>query len=443
MTIKPGEWATAQDILDDLGTRLSRAANLKDLVNPTEAQVNLGLRGMARQSPESVEITGGAIAGVNLGTEVLPIGYAAIANLNVTAEMTSPPTGFFWQNQGATVVRLNDRLLVGGAAANDASKPNETKDWLSEIIGWPVYNGTAAITSAFGTIGLTVGSQTADLDPIAASSTETSIGIAAFGIANNLGTFPSGYFAAYAIYGEARVYPGTVSNAFGAEINAVNMSGSANVTPTPYRELATGSVQALRLASGGGQGLFPDPAISALSIVPNESTFNVGIVFDKEALTGADGTDGFATAIAMAKGHLLTWFTEGDGDGAATMTITSAVTNPAKYVSMQAHDGGWLFIQPSGHVGFTVSTVEGAETGIGVKPAAAGGDAEIDVYGPGDNLNLRLAPKGTGTVLLAVPSISGAAAGDGSALPATPAAYLVVGDAAGTRLAVPAFNLPT
>lgn len=393
MTIAPNQWATAQDVLAAVGQRLARASNLADVPNKAAARANLQLRSMAQQDAAAVAITGGALNNVAIGGT--SPAYGQFAQLDMVGDFTVPPTGDFWADDGARVMRINDRLLVGAAAANDAAKPNVEKDWLSDLINWPVFNATAAITSAVGTIALTVGSQTADLDPVAAGTTQTTIGVAAFAIANNPGTYPTGYYAAYGFYSEGRVYPGTVSDAFAAEFEAINMSGTPNGTPTPYRELLVGSAHALRLGSGGGQGLDVDPAISALAIVPNGTTFNAGIVFEKGALTGANGTTGFGEAIALAKGHLVSWYAPGDDDnGARAFFVTSTISDPDYRSSIQAQDGGLLFMQPNDTIGFSVRTVQNAGAGLTMIPAVAGDRVSLEAFGSSDQVPVRIAVKG-------------------------------------------------
>ena len=44
-----------------------------------------------------------------------------------------------------------------------------------------------------------------------------------------------------------------------------------------------------------------------------------------------------------------------DGNGARTMFITSTVSSPDFGVSIQAQDGGLLFLQPNNQVGFSVA----------------------------------------------------------------------------------------
>lgn len=424
MTIAPGQEADAGPVNEAIAARLLAAANLADLPSKSMARNSLGILGMGLQNPASVAITGGSLDAVNIGATTP--GFGAFGTLNMLGNFTAPATGFFWSDDGARVQRINDRLLVGAAVVNDAAKPAISIDWLTTLINWPVFNATAAITSAFGTIALTVGSQTVDLDPVVAGTTETTIGVAAFAIANNPGTFPDDYFAAYGYYAEARVYPGTVSNAFGAELEAINLSGTANGSPTPYRELFTGSAQALRLGSGGGQGLSPDPAISALAIIDNGSTFNAGIVFAKGSLTGADGTTGFGTAVAMATGHMLSWYCDDGVDGARTMFVTSLITDEDYKVSIQAQDGGLLFLQPNDEVGFSVSTQPDVANSITVIPGASATAASVEAAGAGSNPNLALRARAGGRFEWGCTTQASAAAGSGGALPANADLFMQV-----------------
>jgi hypothetical protein len=209
-----------------------------------------------------------------------------------------------------------------------------------------------------------------------------------------------------------------VSNAFAAELNAINMSGTPNGTPTPYRELLTGSAQALRLASGGGQGLDPDPALSAIAIVPNQSTFNAGIVFEKGALTGADGTTGFGTAIAMASGHLVSWYAAGTGNGERTFFVTSTVTDDLYKTSVQAQDGGLVFLQPTDKIGVSFATVANAVNGLRLSPSASGSSVGVQAIGDDASVSIGVHAKGPAGVLEFTSATQASAlAGGGGALP--------------------------
>lgn len=308
-------------------------------------------------------------------------------------------SGVFWENQGAQVWRVDDRLLVGGATDNDADKPNAVKDWLSDLVNWPVYNATTAITSRFGTIALTTGSQTLDLDPDAAGTVQTTIGVTAFAMANNPGTYPDYFFSAYGFYGEGRVYPGVVSNAFAAELEAINMHSAGVGAPTPYRELLLSAVQALRLGSGGGQDLVVYDALSAIGIVPNGAKFHAGIVFEKGAITGTDGVSGFGEAIMFARGHMLAWYAAGGGTGVRTAFITSIVDDEDYATSLQAHNTGWLFLGPSGRISFAVANAPSTVNGLRVVPVITGETPYLSPLGDDTDVSLGLRVQGAGYVV--------------------------------------------
>ena len=312
--------------------------------------------------------------------------------------MAAAPTGAFRANSGARIVRLNDRLFLGSATANDGAKPNVAKDWLTQLINWPVYNATGASLSPNGRIAWTVGSQTLGFDPVEAGTTQTTIGLAAFALANNPGTYPADYFAAYALYGEGRTYPGTVSNAFAAELEAINLRGAHDGLPTPYQELTLSATHALRLGSGGGQGLSPYDAQAAISIVPNGAKFRVGIVFDKAALTGANGVTGFGDAMQLGRGHRIVWFHAGGGTGTEVAAITSTATQPVH--SIQFQNGSTLHLSPGGNIDFTVANVAASANGIGVRPSIAGAPVELESFGADAGVDIALRPKGTGNVRL-------------------------------------------
>lgn len=308
------------------------------------------------------------------------------------------PTGTFRANDGAHIVRLNDRLFVGSATENDGRKPNITKDWLTNEINWPVYNATSAFLSPNGRIAITAGSQTLDLDSIEAGTTQTTIGVAAFALANNPGTYPVDFFSAYAFYGEGRVDPGTVSNAFAAELEAINLTGAAIGPSTPYRNLSLAATHALRLGSGGGQGLSPFDAQAAISIVNNQAKFETGIVFAKDALTGATGTSGFGTAMALGLGHMLTWWRDNGGIGEQTTFITSTATAPV--ASLQFQNGGTVLVTPGGKLALNVGNVANAVNGISILPAAVGTAPSITTIGDDANPDLIIKPKGAGNLQL-------------------------------------------
>lgn len=315
---------------------------------------------------------------------------------NLLTASAASSTGHFRSNDGARIVKLNDRLFVGAATDNDGAKPNIATDWLTDLVNWPVYNGTSAFVSPNGGVAVTAGSQTLGFDPVEFGTTQTTIGFAAFAMANNPGTYPDDFFSAYAFYGEGRTYPGTVSNAFAAELEAINMRGEHDSDPTPYRELTLSATHALRLGSGGGQDLDPYDAQAAISIVPNGAKFRAGIVFEKGALAGADGTTGFGTAMSLGLGHMLSWYYDDSSTGERATFITSTATQPVD--SLQFQNGALLLVSPAGKITASWAVVEDAVNGLGFLPAVAGQAPTLETFGDDTNVDLKIKPKGAGNI---------------------------------------------
>lgn len=351
----------------------------------------------------------------------------------------STTTGNFRENLGADIIRFNDRLFLGSSTVNDGNSPNVVKDWMTALVNWPVYNATLAVVSPVGQIAGTFGSQTLNLNTTAANSNQTTIGISGFAFANNTGAvFPTDFWSAYASYFEARVYPGTLSEAYGSEINAINLRSSAVGTSTPYKYDLLSAVHGLRIASGGGQSLVVQPALVALDIVNNGAAFTSGIVFGKNSLVGADGTTGFGTALSLGKGHRIIWYYDNGVDGAEAAYITSTAT---KFVgSIQFQNTSALFLSETNAASFVVN-LDGTPTRYLGVTAKSGTEAPIlQTFGSDANINLAIKPKGAGQIELTSPVQTAAVFGSATALPATPLTYLKL-TLNGVQVCVPCYNI--
>jgi hypothetical protein len=128
----------------------------------------------------------------------------------------------------------------------------------------------------------------------------------------------------------------------------------------------------------------------------------------------------------MAKGHMVSWYAVGGGDGERTMFIASTIASAANAVSIQAQDGGILFIQPNGNIGMAVSTVADAVNGIALTAAVTGGAPSVVAIGEGTNPNLGLRARSGGRFEMTCTTQSAAVAGAGGATPANAAAFLQV-----------------
>lgn len=318
-------------------------------------------------------------------------------------------TGFFFEDDGARVHRLNDRMFIGAVTANDGSSlgGGSSPDWFSAGTGisaglsWVPYLSTVALVSANGTVGFSAASRASDV-PSGLGTSQISIPFVGIAIMDRAGGGPP-YWTAYGAYFEARMEPvaATTGTVIGIEIDAINF-GSAAGAPTPSRMQTLGGTTALWLASGGdpsNHGRSIAPAQLAIGIVPNDETFEVGIAFHAEAIEGTDGTSGFGPAIRMATRHLIDWWKPGGSPsyGERVSFITSTNTVPGH--SLQFQDNATLFVSAGGVIDFALANVASSVNGIGIVPAATGGTPYIESIGE-TNLDLKLWPKGTGNLAL-------------------------------------------
>ena len=113
----------------------------------------------------------------------------------------------------------------------------------------------------------------------------------------------------------------------------------ANKNSTPY--FKAGGVIGVWLAGGGDPvygGSPANPSNTGLAFEKNGSTWNKGIIFNKDSLTGCDGVNGVATAIAMAKGHQIEWWANGTTN--KVCYIRSDIDSEAAFQRIAFANGG-------------------------------------------------------------------------------------------------------
>ena len=306
------------------------------------------------------------------------------------------PTGAFFSSSGALVAKIPDRLFVGAAAANDGASPNVLQDWLSGgaayQLSWPVYGATAAILSPVGQIALVSASRASDLSS-SYGSLQTTIGAASIAINDDVFATSGRHCTVYGHYFEAQTQPGSSGISFIWEGDAVNF-GAVTAQPQPYHILNYGCQGGAWIASGGEHTGVNDAAFG-LGFKDNGAKFQAGIVFGNNALTGCDGTTGFGYAISLAKGHMLQWY---DPTGAASAAITSTIATAANAISLQFQDGGVSFLNASGTIAASIQHVASAVNGLAITPSAATQAVALTAFGSDANVQINLAPKGTGIV---------------------------------------------
>lgn len=301
-------------------------------------------------------------------------------------KMPDKSTGFWPDAVPAGVIqRQYDRVFIGGATLADGTLANVVKDWLETERNFTTRNSQFATTSTIGQSAVLGGSRTSDSLGVGSMGC---IGVSGYAINNNATQVQF----AYAGYFEARKKTGA-GTTHGIEIDIVNQGAGGTVTP--FAPAPVGMTNALWLASGGGVAGAVAASIG-MGIINNGTTFDRGILFQANAITGTDGVTGVGTAIAMAKGHVLTWF---NSSGSPTTNLYSAAASSTIGSGMVFDDGSAKIINSSpGTTQFDVVYTATNVNYISPINADAGSGPSIRALGTDANIDIRLSPKGTGVL---------------------------------------------
>jgi hypothetical protein len=309
---------------------------------------------------------------------------------DVTYEFNQAATGGFFVQNGARVNRMNDRIFLGGATANDGRFPNVAQDWFTQYQvskGLPtgavpstimavLNDGTTAET---GAVAQLLGIQSRYFN----SAGTSAIASSAYVLNNN----PSLLTNAWAFYGEAHKVTAGGGSVYGMELDTLTMVET--IAPTPYQQ---GDVIGIQIASGAeldATGQFD--ASAAIQIAPNPKKWKAGINFLNNALSTP-----YAIQLAGgAVGHAMTWF---NSSGGIVGQITSTNTTSATQTNINFNTLG---LQITGNAAQTLGYflhVTSAANYFQFSAATATNPPTLDVGGSDTNIDLRLAGKGTGAV---------------------------------------------
>lgn len=307
-------------------------------------------------------------------------------------------TGGFWMDElpQPRFWRFADRVFIDAAASEATGTkfpiPGEGT-FLTTQMGadWMERGASTLCVSSYGEFGGVFAARSSDKVNSAFYGNST---IGVLGIATNDDVGPSlqlvwgGYFEANRDAG--------ADTSYGIEI-AVKNKGN-NVENFPNLKFPGGSTIGLWLAGGGDPsyyGASANPCTNAILIGKNGSAWNKGIVFTSDGITGTDGATGNGVAIAMAKGHVIQWFTN---DNTESASITSNVDDPAEsmriaFENKQVH----VLSQAAGFAAiFGVNT--GVDNQIRLFSEAAGTSPVVAADGADTDVDLVLQPKGAGNV---------------------------------------------
>lgn len=274
------------------------------------------------------------------------------------------------------------------------------------VTAWDYFEDLArvAVVSSFG-IALTAAVRT--------SGSTTLDGIAFAQVVLNDSPLGRKAWGGYADAVKAHAAAGTT---VGVEINATNLPGPSPLGGlTPYKAL-DGMVGGATIAAGSDALAMLGRSYAAdfgLRFIQNGAAMRTGIVFAFDSVLRegmADDTSavtnvaGYARDIAMQYHGGISWYSRdsaglaGDGNQAEVVRLYSTVTDPAVRIYQVFGDQGitWQEGVPAAANLFKVGYRPDAGANIVVTPAAVGGSPSIGAEGTNANINLTLAPKGTG-----------------------------------------------
>ena len=299
--------------------------------------------------------------------------------------------GFYLDTEDANIVRLADRVFVGEAVDASGNR-NGSQDSIlptsTEGANWALRGSQLLSIASQGGLAVTGISRSND------SAVESTIGVSGFVVNDKA----SG--SAWGLYSDIQHESGA-SFSTGLEVAAKNKG--SDISGNPYA--MGGGVSGIWLAGGGDNaygGSAANPGNAAVGIIKNDDYgWNVGILFEKDALTGATGSSGAATAIAMGYGHRLSWFAaDATGGSGAAASVRADMTLGSNAVSQVFADNAvsWVgstgnrFLQARfGSVGVNFVDIVSGATTAAPTIAAAGTDTNID---------LALSGKGSGNVVV-------------------------------------------
>lgn len=303
-----------------------------------------------------------------------------------------------WVADGAGVMTA-PRVFVGAAAAANTGNYNGVapynNDWVSQLYTGLPYTNLAqfASFSTIGGIGGLFATRTSDSNSSTHFPQNMFSSIALAAILYNDGTTNVNR-TGEALYLEGVRAVSAASVTIAAEMDTVNLAAPVNMSPYTPLDLSVNIDVALGLAAGGSRpGAVNSSA--AMLITGNGAAFLNGI----EVLVGSVVADsaGISEAVAMPSGYGFRWWS---GIGQPTGFIYSVqTTNTAGIVFT---DFATFIGNVPGIVagGLIVENVPSEVNGVTVIPATTGNSPTVGVLGTDTNINLTLAAKGSGSVIL-------------------------------------------
>jgi hypothetical protein len=317
---------------------------------------------------------------------------------NYLSAASTISTGGFWMDQSPQPKhwRFADRVFVGAAASETNGNKFEgapaTGTFLTTQMGafWMERGAGTLSVNGFGEFGGVFAARSSDKSK---SSYYGDATIGVLGIATNDDTTVSSQFV-WGGYFEAN-RDASADTSFGIEI-AVKNKGN-DVVNYPNLKFPAGSTIGIWLAGGGDASYYGSPAnpsTCAILIGKTSASWNKGIVFASDGITGTDGLTGAGVAIAMAKGHVIEWYNSTNSQCAK---ILSTADDPSKRVGIQLLNDSMYFTKADA-LAFQLDFSAGKDNYARISSSSTGNSPTVSANGIDTNIDLFLYPKGSGHV---------------------------------------------
>lgn len=316
-----------------------------------------------------------------------------------TSFVTPTELGFWTDIEpGAHIWKIRDRLMVGDSCNYTGEKSYDPADysWIGATpqpnLKWVEQRAQLCVAQSIGCVAITGASRASD--QIAAGLPEGSgcVGVVGIGYTDRPKTTTwAGYFDAKRELG--------CGNAFGLEIEVCDLGGeTTGINPYSSVSAISGVTSGIWLNAGADDFINPLSyhCSCGIHLGSNSKRFKKGIIFTQYTLV-AD-SNGFGTAIEMAKGHQIRWVYNVDEEVGGF--LSSEVDDQTKALGIYMRNGAFCLQTPDTLKElFRFNRTGNNVNGISLTATDAGTFGPIiAAFGDDIDIDLRLTPKNNGVL---------------------------------------------
>lgn len=370
----------------------------------------------------STTLTGDMLLRPNLATNADGKGAALVdarpVGIGWGDSPAAPSKGFNTDlGAGANVQRLRDRVFIGGGAeyggawASGAGSTSGITPEAQKLHNWAARDSQVWADSDIASLAITGHSQSSKQTayPGYPVNVPAAIGVAGFSINDAVNG------QGWGVYGEAVRMPGS-NFTVGAEFAVANLGAVTTPTPSNLKTGGAGGGIGVWIQAGcgldavsydGSLGTAANAAAAiaiASSYADNSIRFKKGIVFSDTSLDAAAGSTGSnQVAMEAPRNAEIRWLFN-DGSDHVGGSIRSSNATAANQTRIDFSDFGVRMLGVSGagaeRVAFQVVPNPNAVNYLSTYPQATGQAPQIGPEGSDTNIDLLLAPKGSGLLAL-------------------------------------------